>query len=819
MSNLKKKKKVFLAFLMFVVCTALPVMAYAAAEEAATESESAEATEALVELIAESEEETEAQAEPVADAEAEEETEVQAESVAEAEEETEAVAEPVAESEEAAETETEPVAEPEEAAEAQAEPVAEPEKASMDAAADMALSEYWSAESEAAENLRNYVAKVTNEDDQENFIPVEDRIAVFDMDGTLTCETFFTYYDTMMFIDYCNNCLDSNEWLSEKDKEELKAVAASITPEYKAGEELARNFARAYSGMTVQELYDYAVEFGKKETASFNQMRYIDGFYLPMVELVKYLYDNGFTIYVISGTERTTTRAIVANSPIKDYVTPNHVIGTEFEIKLSGHENTPSNMDYKYGEGGNDDQLVITGGFVQKNLNANKTIFIEREIGQRPVLAFGNSGSDTSMMNYAIIDNSYPAQAYMIIADDSEREWGTQDWDEKSKEYSEMGYIPVSMKNDFARIYPEQISKADTQYLAPGAEEETEAEVEDVLDVAESFPSWNPDSASLKELIDFVADCTDESSPNYLDPVERIATFDMDGTILCEKAPVYVDYCLTMYRVLDDPDFEATEEERDAMQQIRDHAYSEGETFKPEGITKDDLVASAFAGMTPEEFRSYVVDFADSVDAVGFDGMTYGQSFYKPMIEVIDFLRANDFDVWMVSACEREVVRALVERYDIPYDHVIATDVPYVVSGKGEDEAADEYNMGKDEIMLLGAPLDEVECGKSGKPAAIAREIGRRPVLAFGNSSGDYSMLNYAEGNPNHEGMGFFVVCDDTEREYGSDEKAADFYDHVEEEGWTAISMANDWATIYGENVQKTELPGVEEEEALEDAA
>ena len=350
----------------------------------------------------------------------------------------------------------------------------------------------------------------------------------------------------------------------------------------------------------------------------------------------------------------------------------------------------------------------------------------------------------------------------------------------------------------------------------PAADQDAKASGGDV-DFAETFPSWDPDSASLGELVAFVSGVTDESGPEYLDPADRIATFDMDGTILCEKAPVYVDYCLTMYRVLDDPTYEATEEERDAMQQVRDHAYSEGETFHPEGITKDDLVASAFAGMTPEEFRAYVVDFADNTDAVGFEGMTYGQSFYRPMIEVIDYLRANDFDVWMVSACEREVVRALVERFDFPYDHVIATDVPYVASGKGDDEAADDYNMGQDETMLLGAPLDEVECGKSGKPAAIAREIGKRPVLAFGNSSGDFSMLNYAEGNPDHTGMGFFVVCDDTEREYGSDEKAAGFYDEAKAQGWTAISMANDWATIYGDGVVKTELPGAQE--ALSDAA
>ena len=318
------------------------------------------------------------------------------------------------------------------------------------------LTEYWAADSTVAESLRSYVSKVTNPGDTANFIPVKDRIAVFDMDGTLTCETYYTYYDTMMFIEFCLN--DHPERVSD----ELKQVAASIKPGYKADEALARNFAKAYAGMTVEELYDYAVEFGKKYTDSFNNMRYIDNMYLPMAELVKYLYENDFTIYVISGTERTTTRAIIANSPIRDYVTPNHVIGTDFEVKQKGHETESSNMNFKYADG---DELVITGGFIQKNLNANKSIYVEREIGQRPVLAFGNSGSDTSMMNYTIDSrNPYPAEAYMVVADDTEREWGPQDWDEKSAEYIEMGYTPISMKNDFAQIYPDGITITSEQY-------------------------------------------------------------------------------------------------------------------------------------------------------------------------------------------------------------------------------------------------------------------------------------------------------------------------------------------------------------------
>ena len=144
--------------------------------------------------------------------------------------------------------------------------------------------------------------------------------------------------------------------------------------------------------------------------------------------------------------------------------------------------------------------------------------------------------------------------------------------------------------------------------------------------------------------------------------------------------------------------------------------------------------------------------------------------------------------------------------------------MPYTASGNDAETVADEYDMSRDEKIVRSGPLNEVECAKSGKPVSIAREIGRRPVLAFGNSSGDYSMLNYAEGNPDHPGMGFFVVCDDNVREYGDGEKAAGFYKKAEEQGWTPFSMANDWKDIYGEGVQKTGLPGAEEE-PLADAA
>ena len=425
----------------------------------------------------------------------------------------------------------------------------------------------WNEGTGARDSLIDYVSAVTKEGGSD-FIPIEDRIAVFDMDGTLTCETFYTYYDTMMFIEYC--LYDHPERVSE----ELKAVAASIQPGYVADETLARNFAKAYAGMTVKEFSDYAVEFGQKKTSSFNNMRYIDGFYLPMVELVKYLYDSGFEIWVISGTERTTTRAIIANSPIQDYVEPEHVIGTDFEVKQRGYEDEPSNMNFKYENG---DELVLTGGFIQKNLNANKSIWIEQEIGQRPVLAFGNSGSDTSMMNYAIDErNPYRAQAYMIVADDSEREWGTQDWEAKSADYLTKGFVPISMKTDFAKIYPDDITKAAEQYV-PANVKPSAAEIpaQDALDYG-SPDNWAYFELGEDRAVDVFLICptvdtrSETNSFDLNDKLKRnfIYALDLEKGIFEETGRLFSPY----YRQMSINAYSLPDSERD---QARDVAYAD----------------------------------------------------------------------------------------------------------------------------------------------------------------------------------------------------------------------------------------------------
>lgn len=362
-----------------------------------------------------------------------------------------------------------------------------------------------------------------------------------------------------------------------------------------------------------------------------------------------------------------------------------------------------------------------------------------------------------------------------------------------------------SSSTDAAQPGSDAQDAATSDEAASAASATASASAGDPANIAKAFPSWKADSAALAELVSYVQDVTTVGGASYIPPEERVATFDMDGTLLCEKAPVYVDYCLLLHRVFDDPSYQAPEEDRKVCEQIRadaDQGIVDGELDEQ----KNAALVRAFEGMTPEDFRAYVEDFIDTAQAEGFEGMTYGESVYRPMAEVVDYLRANDFTVYIVSACEREVARAIgVSKLGIEPNHVIGTDYGTKATGQG-DEAVNKYTFAHDdELVFDGTKVLEV--AKMNKVVYIEREIGRRPVLAFGNSSGDYAMLNYAVTNPDHQGKAFLVLCDDVEREYGDLERAEKQTGEAAEGGWTIFSMANDWATIYGEGVTRTELP------------
>ena len=348
-------------------------------------------------------------------------------------------------------------------------------------------------------------------------------------------------------------------------------------------------------------------------------------------------------------------------------------------------------------------------------------------------------------------------------------------------------------------------SSSGSQSASASSSTSSQASATGNVDVAATFPSWNPKSESLAKLIDYVKDVTNKDSANYVEPAERIATFDMDGTLLCEKAPVYVDWCMLMHRVFDDPTYNAPAEYKETCNKIRE-STSKGVVPEELDDAKNEMLVNAFKDMTPEDFRAYVNNFIDTVKVEGFDGMTYGQSIYKPMKEVVDYLKANDFDVRVVSACEREVARAIAgSKFGIAPDHIIGTDWGTKASKQG-DEAVNKYTFKQDDKLLFDGTKD-LEVAKLNKVVFIERELGRRPILAFGNSSGDYAMLNYAQSNPDHKGMGLLVLCDDVNREYGDTERATKQSGEAAEEGWTTFSMANDWSTIYGDGVTKTQLP------------
>ena len=212
-------------------------------------------------------------------------------------------------------------------------------------------------------------------------------------------------------------------------------------------------------------------------------------------------------------------------------------------------------------------------------------------------------------------------------------------------------------------------------------------------------------------------------------------------------------------------------------------------------------VASAFAGMTVDEFQNYVLKFRQEA-APGYDGMTRSDSFYQPMVEVVDYLQDNGFTVYVVSGTDRIISRGIVkDNLNIPMSQVIGSDETIVASGQGSEDGL-EYQLQKDDKIITGGEFI-VKDLKMNKVSVIAQEVGEQPVLAFGNSTGDSSMCDYVVNNNPYKSLAFMLCCDDLEREYGNEAKAQKMYDLCNEHNWIPISMKNDWATIYGEDVIK----------------
>ena len=194
-----------------------------------------------------------------------------------------------------------------------------------------------------------------------------------------------------------------------------------------------------------------------------------------------------------------------------------------------------------------------------------------------------------------------------------------------------------------------------------------------------------------------------------------------------------------------------------------------------------------------------------ALPANGFIGMTYGEGIYKPMLDVFEYLKDKGFTYYVVSGSDRFICRSLVDPYHIIQpNRVIGMDVMLNSSEQGDEDGVN-YTMGKEEYLVRTDSL-LIKNLKTNKVRQISQEIGKVPVLSFGNSSGDCAMHNYCLGNQQYRTATFMLVADDDARDHASLAEAAKREAKWRENGYTVISMKNDFKTIYGPEVQKVDF-------------
>ena len=319
---------------------------------------------------------------------------------------------------------------------------------------------------------------------------------------------------------------------------------------------------------------------------------------------------------------------------------------------------------------------------------------------------------------------------------------------------------------------------------------------------ANSLTLWVKDAPSKKALTDYVDSVTNRDSPDYIPTTDRIAVFDLDGTLFCESDPIWFDFMMYKYRILEDPTYkdQATEYEKQVARTVQS-AIDTG--VVPDGFEVEigNCIARAFAGMSVRDFTHYVRDYAERPSPT-YNGMNVGEAFYQPMVQVIDYLQDNGFTVYVCSGSDRLVVRGIVEGgLILAARYVIGTEELISAKNQGDTDGS-EYVFSHHEELVLSGKIAAKNL-KMTKVSMVAEQVGQCPVLSFGNSAGDISITNYVMGNERYKTAAFFVCCDDEVRENGSPEKAQKVYDFCAEYGWIPISMKNDWLTVFGEGVTK----------------
>ncbi len=304
---------------------------------------------------------------------------------------------------------------------------------------------------------------------------------------------------------------------------------------------------------------------------------------------------------------------------------------------------------------------------------------------------------------------------------------------------------------------------------------------------ADPLPSWNEGSAK-EAIVEFVARVTKEGGPDFVPVAERIAVFDNDGTLWSEQ-PLYFQLAFALDRVKalapEHPEWQQEEPFRSVLAGDMAGVEAAGE----KGLL--EIVAASHAGMTTEEFERTVEDWIKTARHPTL-GRPYTELTFQPMRELLSYLRASGFKTYIVSGGGVEFMRPWTEEvYGIPPEQVVGSSI------KTRYEVRD----GKPVIMRL-PEIDFID-DKAGKPVGIHKFIGRRPLAAFGNSDGDFQMLEWTTSAPGAR-LAMIVHHDDARREWAYDREShigrlVRGLDEGAARNWTIISMARDWKAIYGE--------------------
>ena len=296
----------------------------------------------------------------------------------------------------------------------------------------------------------------------------------------------------------------------------------------------------------------------------------------------------------------------------------------------------------------------------------------------------------------------------------------------------------------------------------------------------DALPSWH-DGTARQQIVDFVNRVTNPNSPDFVPPADRVATFDNDGTLWLER-PTYVQLAFVEERVRElapnHPAWSTTQPFQAVLEEDRERL---------ETLTVDELmmlVVATHARTSQEAFVAEARRFLEDARHPRFD-VRYTDLVYQPMLELMGYLRANEFRVFIVSGGGVDFIRSFSEPvYGVPAENVVGSSLTYTFV----DESGDMVIMRNPEIDVLN--------DREVKPASIALHIGRRPLVAVGNSDGDLQMLQYATAG-SEPGLAVLLHHDDAEREYDYDHGTEQALEAAIEGGWTLVSIRDDFATVF----------------------